>query len=67
MIKFFMTAGCPACDAIQDTLEDICIAHKIVIVSGTGKARKPLPGGTRPPVLVDEGKLVAGSKTLLRI
>jgi hypothetical protein len=59
MVKFFRTAGCPGVDAIQETLEDLCIACEIVIVSDTGKSHK-LPPGTKLPVLVDEGKIVQG-------
>ena len=65
MLKFFRTPNCPACQAIEDILTELCLAHEIVLVSRNSTSKNKLPEGTRAPVLVDDGQVIQGSKKIV--
>lgn len=65
MIAFFRTRDCPGYRAIQETLEQLSLAHKVVIVSGESKSSGTLPPNTRPPVLVDDGQVIQGIQAII--
>jgi glutaredoxin len=65
MITLFRTKSCPGCSAIQETLEELCIAHKVVLIDEDPRGSSGLPAGTRPPVLVDEDEVVQGSDAII--
>ena len=65
MLKFFRTPACPACQAIEDILTELCLAHEVVLVSRDSMSKNKLPEGTRAPVLVDDGDVIQGSENIV--
>jgi len=65
MITFFRTSDCPGCNAVQDALEDLGIAHKVVLVPQEGAPEESMPHGIRPPVLADDEKIIQGIKNII--
>lgn len=65
MITFFRTKSCPGCSAIQETLEELCIAHKVILVDENRGRSSGLPAGARPPVLVDEDEVIQGGDAII--
>jgi len=65
MLILYRTPGCPRCSDIQEALEDLSVAHKVVQV----RARDDLPQQLRDryslPLLVDEDEIVQGSARIL--
>ena len=64
-MKFFRTENCAGCDTIQEVLEDMCIAHEVIIVDEKEKSSKSLPNAIDPPVLADNGKIVQGAENII--
>jgi glutathione S-transferase len=64
-ITFYKTADCRECQGIQAALEELCLAHEVVLVTASDEGRGALAEGTRPPVLVDEGKIYQGRGAIL--
>jgi len=58
MMTFFGPSDCPGCEAIEDVLEDICVAHKVVVVPQSGVPDEPMPDAAKPPMLVDDDKVI---------
>jgi len=65
MITFYRTKNCPGCQSIQDTLEEMVLAHKVVMIEKGEESWQKLPEGTKPPVLVDEKETIQGSKNIV--
>jgi glutaredoxin len=65
MMKLFRTADCPGCRAIEEILEELCIAHEVVSISQDTNSREIPPEGTSPPVLVDGEEIVQGSGNII--
>ena len=65
MLKLIATDNCPGCKAVAEAMEELCIAHEVIFVSEKDDSKDKLPKGTRPPVLIDEGKIVQGSKNII--
>jgi hypothetical protein len=63
MLRFLRTRDCRGCQAIQGTLEELSLAHEVVVVSGPTDAA--MPPGNRPPLLVDEGRSIQGSEKII--
>ncbi len=55
MLTLYRTLNCPRCDSIQGVLEEMVLAHKVVLVRSQADLTG-LPDGCRPPLLVNEGK-----------
>jgi len=41
------------------------LAHEVIVVRDRECAHEALPAGTKPPVLIDEGCIIQGSKAIL--
>ena len=65
MITFFRTSDCPGCEAIEEVLEDLCIAHKVVLVPQSGVPDESMPDEAKPPILVDDDKVIRGNKNII--
>ena len=65
MITFYRKDDCPSCDAIQESIEDLCLKHQLIFVDKNGPQRKPVPDGTRPPVLVDDDQVFEGAEDIM--
>lgn len=64
MITFFRTPDCPECVEIQETLEELCLAHNVMLLKGDDDAAG-LPQGTHPPVLVDGNEVIQGRESIM--
>ncbi len=66
MLQFFRTGGCGKCDAIQEILESLCLAHEVR--DGTAHARRArgLPAGATAPVLIDGRRVIEGDEAILK-
>jgi glutaredoxin len=65
MLQFFRTPDCAGCKAIEEALTELCIAHKVFLISENNKSEEQLPEGVKPPVLVDEGEIIQGNKPII--
>lgn len=65
MITFFRTSDCPGCEAIQEVLDDLGVAHKVVIVPPGGNPQESMPDAAKPPVLADDDKVVQGNGNII--
>jgi len=65
MITFIRTKDCPRCSDIQEALEELVLAHEVVVLSGRDEDHEALPGGRKPPVLIDGEEVIEGSKAIL--
>ncbi|MEJ2703188.1 MAG: glutathione S-transferase N-terminal domain-containing protein [Sedimentisphaerales bacterium] len=65
MITFYRTRKCPGCAAIQDTLEELCIAHETVVLESPNDLPPELASAGHPPILVDEHDVITGSKNII--
>ena len=57
MITFYRMTEDTGGQEIQKALQELCLAHEVVLVTASGASRGSLPEGKRPPVLVDDGKV----------
>jgi glutaredoxin len=68
MITLYRRRGCPQCSGIEEALKELTLAHRVIEV-GKGEVGREMPeqpcGPSRPPVLIDEGKVFRGSKAIL--
>ena len=62
MMTFYRNAGCNACESLEETLKELCIAYKIVVVDE--KMKDKLPASTRAPVLVDGQNIIQGNRNI---
>ena len=53
MITFFRNDDCPPCDAVEETLREMSLAHKVVRLGTAGSPPDPVPHGITAPALVD--------------
>jgi glutaredoxin len=65
MIKFYRTRKCSGCAAIQDALEEICIAHETVVLESPEDLPPELANTGGPPILVDGLDVMVGSKNII--
>ena len=65
MITFYRTKKCPGCQSIQAVLENLSLAHKVVIISDKNKLPHGLPPNTKFPALVDNGEIVQGNRNIV--
>jgi hypothetical protein len=63
MIEFYRTVDCDNCETIEAALQEMVIAHKVIVVE-PGQWPKTLPVGTPLPALVDNGQVVSGRTDL---
>ena len=65
MITLYRTAEDPWGLKIQEALDELCLAHEVVLVTASGAGRESLPEGLRPPVLIDEGQVYQDRSAIL--
>ena len=49
MITFYRTTEDAGDQEIQEALQELCLAHEVVLVTASGAGGRDLPKGTRPP------------------
>jgi len=64
MIIFYRNSNCTSCESLEDTLKELCIAHKVVVVDENNKDK--LPAGKRVPVLIDGRKAIQGNRNIAK-
>lgn len=65
MIVFFRADDCRECDAIEEALAELVLAHRVVRFAGD-QPYEGLPEGLSPPVLADGGEWFAGGRAIRR-
>ncbi|OHB80447.1 MAG: hypothetical protein A2Z25_08855 [Planctomycetes bacterium RBG_16_55_9] len=65
MIKFYRTRQCSGCAAIQDALEELCMAHETVVLESPNDLPPELADAGCPPILVDGRDVIQGSKEII--
>lgn len=65
MFTFYHTPQCPRCNHIQEVLERLVIAHKVITVYSVEEIRDKIPSVTNLPALLDKEKVVQGSDPIL--
>jgi glutathione S-transferase len=66
MIYFYRTGDCKWCGSIQDALEEMVLAHEVILVNKGEKLPEGLPEGSKPPVLLDDKEVIQGSDNILK-
>ena len=64
MIIFYRNSNCTSCESLEETLKELCIAHKVVVVDENNKDK--LPVGKRTPVLIDGRKAIQGNRNIAK-
>ncbi|MGE5295446.1 MAG: glutathione S-transferase N-terminal domain-containing protein [Solirubrobacterales bacterium] len=59
-MTLYVTKDCRTCSLVQDSLDEVAIAHKTVVLPDHETSDR-LPEGTQAPVLVDDDKVIQGS------
>ena len=65
MITFLRTVGCTGCEASEEVVEELCIAHKVVTTGQDAKSCTLLSDGAEPPMLVDGDRTFQGHKDVI--
>ncbi len=65
MITLYRTAEDPGGQEVQEALQELCLAHEVVLVTASGPSRGSITEETHPPVLVDEGKVYEDRSAIL--
>ena len=65
MMTFFRTSDCPGCEAIQEVLDDLGMAHKVVVVPQGDVPDESMSHAAKPPILVDDDKVIQGNKNII--
>jgi glutaredoxin len=65
MITLYRKPDCPRCGHIQETLEDLQIAHEVVTLDGSGELPDDVDA-EKLPVLVDEGQAYVGADEIVK-
>ena len=63
MIEFYRPADCDNCETIEAALQEMVVAHKVIVVE-PGQSPEGLPAGTPLPALVDNGRVFSGRAAL---
>lgn len=66
MIKFYRHPDCAECEQIQEKLNELVLAHSIVIVGQGIPDTESIPPNTAIPLLADNGNLVSGESAILK-
>ncbi len=64
MIELYIRNDCPACGVVQNALQDMTLAHRVITVGDDHALPLGLPPDAQPPVLVDDGKAIYGRDAL---
>ena len=63
MIEFYRPADCDSCEEIEAALQEMIIAHKVIVVK-PGQRPDTLPVNTPLPALKDNGQIISGRTAL---
>ncbi len=61
---FYRTQNCSGCQMIQETLQEMSVACRSVVVEDKSRLPDEL-SGQKLPLLVDEGNVIQGSRDIL--
>lgn len=64
-MKFYRHRECSKCESIEETLDDLVLAHTTVVIKDYPKTNA-LPVDTQPPVLVDDETVYEGEDDILQ-
>ncbi|OHB68654.1 MAG: hypothetical protein A2Y77_15875 [Planctomycetes bacterium RBG_13_62_9] len=62
-MTLYVSDNCPTCSMIRESLEEVAVAHDVVAVPDGGPSDR-LPAGMEPPVLVDDDRVIQGSREI---
>jgi glutaredoxin len=65
MIRFYRSRDCPGCSAIQETMEDLSLAHKVVMVKDRAELPVEISKDSRLSVMVDGNEIFQGHDRIL--
>lgn len=65
MIRFFRTRDCKGCAAIQEALEELSLAHKVVVLDSKNDLPGEFAAAGPPPVLMDDKETIQGRERIL--
>ncbi|MEN6577647.1 MAG: glutathione S-transferase N-terminal domain-containing protein [Phycisphaerales bacterium] len=63
-MTLYITEDSPICSILRDSLDETAMIHETVVVPAQGVSDR-LPKGTETPVLIDDGKVVQGTASIL--
>ena len=66
MITFYRTARCVGCAEIDDTLTQMSVAHKTVVLGPEDKLPAEITTAKNPPVLVDGDDMIQGAENIVQ-
>lgn len=65
MIRFFRNRNCTGCAAIQETLEELCLAHDVIVLDSPKDLPDEFADAGPPPILVDDREIIQGREDIL--
>jgi len=63
-MTLYITENCRTCSDIRDSLDELAMAHEVVVLPSEGASDR-LPQGAQPPVLIDDEKVFQGVGDIL--
>lgn len=66
MIILYITKHCSGCAGIDETLKELCIAHKTVVLGPDDQLPAQFSSAKKPPVLVDGEEVIQGSEKIVQ-
>lgn len=66
MITFFRSSDCRECDAVEESLAEMCLAYKAVRSTAGDRPDEGFPEGSTSPVLMDDGERFEGGRAIRR-
>jgi glutaredoxin len=65
MLVFYRTPDCPRCGDIEDALEQLAMAHRVVEVHSQEELPHAVAEKHKLPVLLDGDKMISGSDRII--
>lgn len=65
MIFFYRHPDCRKCNQIQERLEDLVLAHRVIFGDKEIPATENIPKDSKLPLLADNGNFISGEKAIL--
>jgi hypothetical protein len=65
MIRFYRTRDCPACGHIEETMQDMTLAHETHTVSSVRDLPDDVGSVSALPVLVDGDRVIEGKERIV--
>ena len=63
MIELYRPIHCPDCIKIEETLQELVVAHKIIMLE-SGQTTAALTPNTPLPAIKDEGQIITGQAAI---